>query len=223
MTDRQLTKIFKASYDRVLYKMAQKYQSIYEYFYFKKLRKRLLNKNFSLFSPNCYAGIIYHRLGLEFLSPTINLLFPSKKEYLRFVSNIEYYLSRELVFVNDSNYNCPVALLEDVKIVFNHDSSAEKAKADWERRKKRVNYKNIYILFDDIADAEYMDLLTFSKIDCKGKRIITAKDYPELDCCIQIKEYAKDGDMKAYLLDKSIWTGKSIVDKYFDVVDWLNN
>ena len=39
----------------------------------KKLRARLVNRDFTLISNNCCAGIIYSDLGLQFTSPTINL------------------------------------------------------------------------------------------------------------------------------------------------------
>ncbi len=204
-------------------KFAPKVRKLYEYFYFKKLRKRLRNKDFSLFSPNCFAGIIYHRLGLEFKSPTINMLFPIKKQYLKFVSNLKYYLDLKLNFIEDNNYNCPVAMLGDVKIVFNHDTDKNKIMSNWERRKKRVNLHNLFLTFDDLADSEYNDLVEFSKIKCKGKVIFTAKEYPELKNTVLISKYKKDGILKAYLLDKSIWTGKNAADKDFDFVEWLNS
>jgi uncharacterized protein (DUF1919 family) len=209
--------------DRVLYPFANRFRQFYEKVYFRKLRKALKNRDFSLFSPNCYAGLIYHRLGLEFASPTINLLFPVKKQYLRFVSNLEYYLQRELVFIDDPQYSCPVAMLEDVKLVFNHYDSVEQAATAWNRRKQRVNYSNVFLIFDDIADAQYEDLLAFSQIQCAGKIIFTAKKYDDLPNVIQLSKYKRSGCMKAYLLDKSIWTGKNAADKDFDFVSWLNS
>ena len=61
------------------------FRNRYEKYYFNSCQKKNKNTDFSLFSPNCFAGIIYHRLGLEFKSPTINMLFPIKKQYLKFV------------------------------------------------------------------------------------------------------------------------------------------
>lgn len=210
-------------YDRIIYRFVQTFRKLYEYFYFRKLRKKLKNSDFSIFSPNCYAGLMYHRLGLPFTSPTINMCFPEKKQYLKFVSNIRYYVNKNLVFVNDEIHNCPVAFLDDVKIVFNHYKSNEEAADCWNRRKERINYDNIYLIFDDVNDAEYSDLLEFQKLECKGKVIFTANHYPEISCAVQIKKYAKFKSMKAYLLDKNIWTGKNAADKYFDFVSWLNN
>ena len=209
--------------ERFLYTVANKYRCLYEKFYFRKLRSTLKNHDFSLFSPNCYAGIIYHRLGLEFTSPTINLLFPIKKQYLRFVSNLEYYLQKELVFIDDPQYPHPVAMLEDVKLVFNHYDSVEQAAEAWNRRRKKVNYSNIFIIFDDIADAQYQDLVEFNQIKCAGKVILTAKKYDDIPNTIQISKYKHSGNMKAYLLDKSIWTGKNAADKDFDFIRWLNS
>ena len=194
----------------------------YERYYFRTLRKRLQNTDFSLFSPNCYAGLIYHRLGLQFKSPTINLLFPSKKQYLKFLSDLKYYLSIVPVEVKDKKYNCPVGMIDDVKLVFNHYKSFDEAVKKWEERKRRVNYDNLYFIFDDIADAEYNDLLEFNKLNCRGKVILTAKEYDGIENSVVITKYKKEGKMKAYLLEKSVITGKTPADKVFDYVSWLN-
>lgn len=220
--DLSLNLTIRKIYDKVFFMIANKHRTIYEKFYFKKLRKNLINKDFSLFSPNCYAGIIYHRLGLQFRSPTINLFFPVKKQYLKFVSNISYYLEKDLTFIKDSEYSCPVAMLDDVKIVFNHYHSEAEAISSWNKRKKRVNYDNIFIIFDDISDVSYNDLIEFNKISCKGKVIFTAKDYNNLNNSVQISKYKKSGLMKAYLLDKNAFTGKNVADRDFDFIKWLN-
>ena len=52
----------------------------YQKVYYRRLRKRLKNRDFSLFSPNCYTGLIYHRLGLQFKSTTINLNYSCTSE-----------------------------------------------------------------------------------------------------------------------------------------------
>ena len=164
----------------------------YQQKYYSRLRKKIKNKDFSLFSPNCYAGLIYHRLGLQFKSPTINMLFPSKKEYLKFVSDLKRYLSYELVESEDERFPYPVGMLGDVELVFNHYKSFEEAKNAWDKRKQRVNFDNIFIIFDDYVDAEYDDLVRFNQIPCRGKVILTANEYPDLDNTIQIKKYSKD-------------------------------
>ena len=61
----------------------------------------------------------------------------------------------------------------------------------------------------------------FIDIDIDDYRT-TANEYPDLENTIQIKKYSKDHIMKAYLLEKSHWTGKCPADKDFDYVRWLN-
>ena len=199
-----------------------KIRGLYEKIHNRKLRKKLKNKNFSLFSPNCYAGIIYHRLGLRFLSPTINLFFPSKKQYLKYVSNIRYYSGIELEEYKDDEYDCPVGIIDDVIIVFNHSKTFKEAHDNWEKRKQRINYDNLYIIFDDYVDAEYEDLIEFNKIQCKNKVILTAHEYNDLPNAIQIKKYSKDELMQPYLMDVNPWTGKNPADEVFNYVKWLN-
>ena len=204
------------------YVVSNNFVKCYQYIYYAHIRKNLKNKDFSLFSPNCYAGLIYHRLGLQFMSPTINMLFPSKKEYLRFVSDLKRYLSLDLVESEDERFPFPVGVLGDIELVFNHYKSFDEAKTAWDKRKQRINYDNIFIIFDDYVDAEYDDLVKFNQIPCRGKVILTANEYPDLENTIQIKKYSKDHIMKAYLLEKNRWTGKCPADKDFDFVRWLN-
>lgn len=52
----------------------------------KSQRKRLKNDNFTIISSNCIGGLIYHRLGKEFNSPTINLRF-YQNEFIKFVQD----------------------------------------------------------------------------------------------------------------------------------------
>ena len=53
---------------------------------------------FSIICSSCIGGIIYHRLGLKFLTPTINLWF-NQKDFIKFISNLQYYLDQKLNFV----------------------------------------------------------------------------------------------------------------------------
>lgn len=41
----------------------------------KRFQRNLRNDSFTILSSNCIGGVIYHRLGKQFLSPTINMWF----------------------------------------------------------------------------------------------------------------------------------------------------
>lgn len=104
----------------------------------------------TIMSRNCWAGLCYHRLGLPFLSPTINLFFEDK-DFNKFMKDLDDYLSCPLSFVENRygekvGREYPVGRLGDIYIHFNHYSDFEEAKLSWERRKALVNKENILVV-----------------------------------------------------------------------------
>ena len=71
----------------------------------KKRKAKIINKDFSIISNNCYAGIVYQYLGLKYNTPTIGLFFFSD-EYIKFLEKFNYYIKQELTFIDskDSKY-----------------------------------------------------------------------------------------------------------------------
>lgn len=59
------------------------------------LQRRLKNTDFSLIANNCTGGFIYHDLGLQFKSPTINMFF-CLDTYFDFIEHLDEYLSQKL-------------------------------------------------------------------------------------------------------------------------------
>ena len=111
------------------------------------MRKKLRNDNFSIICSNCIGGVIYHRLGKQFLSPTINL-WMNQKDFLKMALDLKSYMSKELAFIK-GEYDYPIALLGDVKVYFNHAKTEEEARHSWEQRKTRINYDNLYVIMYD--------------------------------------------------------------------------
>ena len=62
----------------------------------KKDRKRITDraKTTTIISMNCTGGIISHNLGLQFLSPTVNL-YMKAEDFIKFCENLRYYMSIE--------------------------------------------------------------------------------------------------------------------------------
>ena len=107
----------------------------------------------TIFAPNCWGGITYHHLGLEFCSPLINMHIPHD-EYLRFLRDPKYYMSQELVlrqmYIDDSlERPFPVAMMGDVSLWMNHYTDFDEARDIWERRKKRIKWDNLFVMFFD--------------------------------------------------------------------------
>lgn len=94
----------------------------------RKWRKELTNKDFSIICDTCVGGVLYHWLGLPFLSPTINL-WMMDDEFYKFVRNLREYLSMDLRFIK-SEFEYPVAQLDDIHIYFQHYHSNDEAERD---------------------------------------------------------------------------------------------
>ena len=119
--------------------------------YLKGIREKNQNKNPTIISNNCIAGIIYHNLGLKFFSPTINL-YISGWDYILFVENLEDYLKCELIEKKNSGKDFPVGILlggeiEDIEINFLHYKTFQQAEEAWNKRKQRVNFDNLFFIY----------------------------------------------------------------------------
>ena len=160
-------------------------QKIVNYFYENSLQSRIKNENFSILCSNCIGGIIYHRLNKQFLSPTINL-WMHQPEFLKFVKDIKGYVAKELEFVK-TEYAYPVGQLGDIKIYFNHSKTEEEARKNWDRRKERIQYDNLYIIMYDRDGITKEDILSLNDVACKDKIVLSDKQYDDIDYVITIE------------------------------------
>lgn len=187
--------------------------------YEKRLRKKNKNKDFSIICPNCIGGLIYHRLGVKFLSPTINL-WMYQYDYLKFVLDLEKYISLELEFI-ESNYNHPVAKLGDITIYFNHYKTNEEAKKKWNSRKRRINYDNLFLIMYDKDGLTKDDFKKLEKVKCRGKIVISNRKYKDIDYVIKIPANMDKIETR-YRLNVNRFTGKRKFEEKFNYVKWLN-
>ena len=182
-----------------------------EYLYprkLKKLRKKLTAERFSLICQNCIGGVFYHEMGMQFLSPTINL-FIREPDFIRFVSRLEDYLKEELVMSWEEEY--PVGILRDVRIDFMHYDTCTQAKVDWERRKSRILKNRIVVM---ATDRNGFDGECFEQWKCLPykKILFTANPaYAKEDGSVYYPECEKDGfvdniiDRKAFYRHDTIF------------------
>lgn len=110
------------------------------------MQKKLKAENFSIISQNCIGGMFYHDMGMQFLSPTIDLFF-KEPDFVKFAMNLEHYLSCELQMRWEETY--PVGTLDDITVYFMHYDTCQEAKESWDRRKQRVNFEKIIVVATD--------------------------------------------------------------------------
>lgn len=183
---------------------------------------RIKNKDVTIISNNCWAGIFYRNNNLEYLSPTLGLFFMAE-EYIKFIYNIKYYLNKELEFIEieDSkyknylkklNYNSPIGKIDDLEIMFLHYDSNEDAKEKWNRRKERINWNKIIYKFSDQNMCTYEHLKKFEDFEANNKICFTTRKYENIES-ISILKY-KNSET---LID-DIKSSR----KYFNIYKYLN-
>ena len=179
-------------------------------------RYRMKNNNVSIISSNCIGGVMYHDLHLPFLSPTINLFF-KPDSFLKYVERIKYYNEKEIEEVLGKE-KYPVGKIEDIEIHFLHYSSFQKAKDDWNRRKKRINYENIVVIMTD------WEIRTKEMVESFGRipypKILLTNKHLKYPWC----QYISGFDSQKWLgntIEYFRW-GKRYYEQ-FNYVEFLNN
>lgn len=194
----------------------------------KKVKKKIQNKEVSIICNNCTAGFIYHDLGLQFKTPTINLFFKTD-QFISFVKDLEYYLKCPLVEVKREDITYPIGMLkssnkkkENIYLYFNHYATFAEAEEKWNERKKRICWNNICFILDFYDSAYDIKLIDeFNKLDIKNKIVlIHNKNIHKKNCfCFQYEEEIVPNG-KLFKFDGL--SGKRYLDE-FDYVDFLNH
>ena len=179
---------------------------------------QLKNKNFTIISNNCWGGNVCRDFNIKHQSPFVGLFIYSP-EYIKLVKNLEYYMRQELIFVETSKHEginetrktqyFPIGLIGDVELQMNHYKSEEEAREKWNRRKKRINWENLYFKINENFDCTTEILEEFDKLPYKNKIIFSRNDYKTLENGVFLKKFDLKNEMYLYR-------------KYFDIVKWLN-
>ena len=140
-------------------------------FALEKYRK-LQRSRLSIFSMNCFGGMLSHTLGLPFLSPFVNLWL-SEKNFIDLLRAPRAYMEKNFLFKEmarqpDLNFDYPVVALYDIVIYMNHYRSFDAAVEKWNERKQRINWKNIFVTMytSDEKILQEFDALPYDKKVC---------------------------------------------------------
>ena len=211
-------------FNKVRNKLCRLVQEFFARIYYRKLRKKLKNHNFTILSSNCIGGILYHRFGEKFCSPTINL-WMHERDFQKFCLNVKYYRECQLEFVY-SEKKYPVANLGKgnmaIKIFFMHYKSQQEALDKWNERIKRIDEKNLYVIATDNEGMTEELLSKWKAMQCRNIVVFTAKKYQELDYTFLLEKYQGRTSVGKYVNDVNKWTGIRYVEKAFDFVNFFN-
>jgi len=205
--------------NKIVWHLKQQLKAITE-----AIDKRHYNlSNVVVVSNNCFGGEIYKRFNLKFNTPFIGL-FMYGSDYIKLLSNFDYYLQQPLSFTKHSKYSqrpkdYPIACLEDLEIHFMHYDTEEEVLEKWQRRLERFyrckeTHRVIYKFCDrDGATQEELD--RFHALPYGHKISFGIEAYQNLNH-IKIKESdngcVPDG-VKLYVLCQ----------RYLDLYDWIKS
>lgn len=184
--------------------------------YYSRKKKRLKNQNFTIISRDCFGTFVYHNLGLQYKTPTVNLFF-SKEDFITFVFNLKEFLNVELEEVFGHNKPFPVGKLfydnKTVTVYFMHYSTFEEAKSKWDERKRRIDFSNIYIVsvINNGLTEEYVKkfealpfenkLIISNKNEFNSKVIVTHKIFDKKNYCGEFLKFKPPFFCKRYMDD----------------------
>jgi uncharacterized protein (DUF1919 family) len=185
--------------------------------YYIQNRNKLKNKDFTIISNNCWGTFVYKGLHLQYRTPFVGL-FLFAPDYVKLLENFPDYMSKEMRFTGESRYKqyvdydikYPVGLLDDLEVHFVYYKNNEDAVEKWDRRRKRMNWDNIYYKFcdRDLCTPELIE--RFFALPYKNKVCFTARPYEN---CIVIDDCRKQD---------TVFNEQFYYYKYFNVVPWLN-
>lgn len=185
-----------------------------------KMRSRLKKDSISFFVPNCIGGLLFHDLGLQFKSPTVNLMF-SQTDFAKFILNLDEYLKKEFSFFEKTGMSCPCAYLGDITIHFTHYSFPQEAVSKWESRVKRIDYENIFVFVEERDGLNKEQIQELAKLSVKGLVVFTAHEYPDIPYTVFLSQYEKDGEV-GNILRRNIIDNSREYEEHFDFVRWFN-
>ena len=180
-------------------------------------RKRNKNKDFTILCGNCMGGLIYHKLDVPFLSPTVNLMI-LQPDFYRLIQNLNMYIKSD--FEEIPPRSCPRGSLDGIIVNFTHYNSFDNGVVAWKRRCERINYDNLWIIATDRDGVTEKDIASLQNVPCRGLLVFTAKKY-DYPYCFQLKQFENQGQI-GDILRQTIY-GKLYFELYFDYVSWLNS
>lgn len=181
-------------------------------------QRKIKNKNFTIIANNCIGLCIYNKLGLQYATPTVGVWFFSD-DYIRFLENFEYYIKQPLKFKQTSKHpeikehTYPIGILDDVEIQFPHEKNEVEAAAKWERRTKRINLSNLFVIYSDRDKFQEEYFKRFQNLSFEHKIFLSSKPRSESNV-VFVQDYKNDPSVGV--------SPDREYEKYFDVIKWLN-
>lgn len=165
----------------------------------------------SVISCNCTGGVVMSELNMLFASPTVNC-YMDAPDFLKLCENLKEYLALEPTPRECRDIRYPVCALGDLTIYAVHYKSFEEFREIWDRRKSRVHYDRLFLIFAD-RDGFTEDMLPRIAQLPYPKVLFAKRDYPGYDFVCRLPGYEKAACV-GNVTDYRGCTGKRAYAKY---------
>lgn len=178
---------------------------IYIPFTYKMRRKQIKNTSFTIISNNCWGGTVYESYGLPKQSPTIGM-FIMPEDYLKFLGNLDYYLSHPLVLIRpeDSKWKGVlshkhnwgtylIGKLGDIELHLLHYHDEKAALDKWNRRINRIDKEHLIVKFNDQNGATKEDITAFLSLPYLHKLCFVSRKEINVEGTTYIPPESKEG------------------------------
>ena len=198
-------------------------------FTLEKYRK-LQRSRLSIFSRNCFGGLISNALGLSFRSPFVNITI-TDADFVRLARHPRVYLEEKLVFSHKeyseyNGYDVATFICGNVPVIMSHYPDFDEAVRKWEERTRKINWYNIFVtmMTDSPEVLEQFDALPYGKKICfvPFKSNLDSAYYINHEKAFQLNPKAKRKDLKPEGFTWEIVNRSAIDFKFFyDPFDML--
>ena len=194
-------------------------------------RRNNKNRDFTLICQNCLGGGIYSMLGLPFISPTINM-FIEDEHFVKLAEDPVHYLSLPAEPYIEA-YRDPAApsvvypkiRVGDIELCCLHYKSCAEAVDAWERRRKRANLNNIYVIGNSWNLHEREDLIR-RVVSCGYPSLVFTFREMNIPGCMALPggfwQCDERGIVRPNITDDKPGSLKKYFEDFFDFVSWLN-
>jgi uncharacterized protein (DUF1919 family) len=177
----------------------------------------------TILSNNCAAGRMLHDLGLRLDTPTVNL-WMTVSDFLDFVEGMPESLEGKLEEVRAAGEGNPVADLRfggrSVRLHFLHEATFETARADWERRRGRVDPARLFLVATDNSDATREELDRFLRLPWPKKMFV--KDAWKAEALGEAGVLVRGDFREGFNVhDFPGWLGETHYQRSLDFASWI--
>jgi len=157
--------------------------------YIKRAKENFEIKDISIISQQCIGGIVYHDMGMKFLSPTINLYLEAK-DFIEMVENLEEYMKLPINVKKEDGL--VIGELGKLRVIFLHYNEIEEAKEKWEERKKRILWDKIFVICTDRDEFDDECFERFKKLKYPKALITRNSKWKDEEFCVYLEKYCKE-------------------------------